>query len=239
MLVAGIALALAMALAPACRALAYTNDTMYRAQALTSGKGVIQEFETDKYQEPHWFKFKTSGRRSVYSIRLIAIDGRKTHGYAYDSDGNRIGGFETWNTTTVYYSSLSTNSWYYFEIGGDWTEAKKYDEFKVTYTEHPILKKVSTPTVTAARNSAKVTWRTQANATHYRVYYRAKTGSGWGAWRQRTFTSKVKSCTLTGLKSKTYYQICVRAYRKGGYNWDKDTKSDRSDLSNARTIKTK
>ena len=243
MLVAGLVLALAMALAPASRALAYSNDTMYRAQALTSGKGVIQEFETDNTQgEIHWFKFKTSGRRSVYSVRLDAIDGRSIYLRTHDADGNRLTDWvPSWTDTntilTRYYSKAATNSWYYVSTDGN--RAKKYDEFKITYTEHPILKKVSTPTASAARNSAKVSWRTQANATHYRVYYRAKTKSGWGAWRQRTFTAKVKSCTLTGLKSKTYYQICVRAYRKGGWNWDKDTKSDWSDLSNARTIKTK
>ena len=244
MLVAGIALALAMALAPASRALAYTNDTMYRAQALTSGKGVIQEFETDRTNdEHHWFKFKTSSRRSVYSLKIQAIDGRRVEWSVFDSDGGQgVDGWVsydyTYNTKTGYTGKAAQNAWYYIWVDGGW-EAKKYDEFRITVTEHPILKKVSTPTATAARNSAKVTWRTQANATHYRVYYRAKTGSGWSAWRQRTFTSKVKSCTLTGLKSKTYYQICVRAYRKGGYNWDKDTKSDWSDLSNVRSIKTK
>ena len=246
MMVAGLMLALAMALAPASRALAYSNDTMYRAQALTSGRGVIQEFETSNpFSEEHWFKFKTSGRRSVYSVRIQAIDGRNVGYIVKDADGNRIAEGYSRTVAVKFLSNLNVGAWYYVDIIGnrfinsEAVPTKQYDQFKITVTEHPILKKVSTPTATAARNSAKVTWRTQANATHYRVYYRAKTKSGWGAWRQRTFTAKVKSCTLTGLKSKTYYQICVRAYRKGGWNWDKDTKSDWSDLSNARTIKTK
>ena len=250
MLVAGLALAAAVLLAGAKPAYAAgrwsdgSGQTMYYAKTLTSGKGVIGEFETDRTgSEGHWYKFKTSGRRSVYTVKLIAMDGGTTTVNLYNADGDCFKQNETTNTCTYASSTLDKNSWYYFEVFGTRyfrnVCAEKYDEFKITVTEQPILKKVSTPTASAARNSAKVSWRTQANATHYRVYYRAKTGSGWGAWRQRTFTAKVKSCTLTGLKSKTYYQVCVRAYRKGGWNWDKDTKSDWSDLSNARTIKTK
>ena len=72
---------------------------MYYAQELKSGKGVIGTFEskddsnTNLYE--YWYKFKTSGRWSAYSVKIESVDGRYVRCYPYKSDGSEDA--DTWD----------------------------------------------------------------------------------------------------------------------------------------------
>ena len=76
-----------------------SNTTMYYAQELKSGKGVIGTFEskddsnTNLYE--YWYKFKTSGRWSAYSVKIESVDGRYVRCYPYKSDGSEDA--DTWD----------------------------------------------------------------------------------------------------------------------------------------------
>lgn len=220
------------------------NSTMYHAQKLKSGKSVIGTFESKDDSNDnlydYWYKFKTSGRWSVYSVKLESIDGRKITIRSYNSDGDEIygwpGGWGADTSTAVagYKTDCSRNAWYYFNVDRGYNGALRYDQFKITATEHPIIKTVTGVKATKrSKTSMTLKWNTQPNASKYQVQYRVKGNN----WKSKTLTKN--SLALKKLKKNTGYQVRVRAYCKNGYGLANDKKASWSKWSTVKTIKTK
>ena len=93
-----------------------------------------------------------------------------------------------------------------------------------TTTYAATTKTPSAVTVTYAKSTAcnKVTikWSKASKATHYRIYYRQKTSSGWSKWvKIKTVTKGTTTYTHTSsakypIKAGTTYQYAVRGYNK-------------------------
>ena len=232
------------------------NTTMYHAQELKSGKGVIGTFEskdnsnTNLYE--YWYKFKTSNRWSAYSVKIESIDGRYVQCRPYNSDGN--GDTSTWiplysysnstaNTLTGYNTAASRNSWYYFRVDQNYgwgaslyynNRALRYDQFKFTVTEHPIIKRVTgVKAAKRAKRSITLKWNDQTNATKYQVKWKKKGGS----WKTTTVTANSKK--FTKLKKNKKYQFKVRAYCANGYDLVNVKTTNWTAWSTVKTVKTK
>ena len=176
--------------------------------------------------EHHWFKFKTTGRDSVYKVRIESLSGDSIGFHRYDSDvsGYWMDGTGVSSTSTTYTSTLDDldrKATYYVELdaagGSAYNYAKRYAKYRLTVTEYPVLYKATgLKAPRKAKTSLTVKWSKQANATKYQVKYREKGGS----WK--TVTATGNSAKLKGLKAGKAYQVKVRSYRKGGYFVDKD-----------------
>ena len=215
------------------------NTTRYYAKKLKLGKGVIGTFEsrddsnTNLYD--YWYKFKTSNRWSVYSVKVESIDGRQLYDYVYDADGNEITRNEHNYTISAHdITGASRNNWYYIKICRGYNGVVRYDQFKITATEHPYIKTVTgVKSAKTTKSSIALKWNKQANATKYQVKWKKKGGS----WK--TVIVKGNSKKFTSLKKGSSYQFKVRAYCKKGYSIEKDKVSNWSNWSTVKKVKTK
>ena len=231
------------------------NTTMYYAQRLKSGKGVIGTFEskddsnTNLYQ--YWYKFKTSSRWSAYSVKIESIDGRYVQCLPYTENGDDdteswgmwyTGNNSTTNAATNYNAEPKRNSWYYFEVSQNYSwgaalyydnRALRYDQFKITVTEHPIIKNVTGVKVAKkAKKSITLKWNKQANATKYQIKWKKKGGS----WKTATVAKNSKA--FKGLQKNTKYQFKVRGYCKNGYDLVNKTSTNWTAWTTVKTVKT-
>ncbi len=235
------------------------NTTMYYAQELKSGKGAIGTFEskdnsnTNLYE--YWYKFKTSNRWSTYSVKIESIDGRYVLCSAFKSDGSKdkawhlgIAGGGVWNAQYATYTDKAAtgfnteadpDSWYYFEVSPYMTGKKdkrtlRYDQYKITVTEHPIIKRVTgVKAAKRAKRSITLKWNDQTNATKYQVKWKKKGGS----WKTTTVTANSKK--FTKLKKNKKYQFKVRAYCANGYDLVNGKTANWTAWSTTKTAKTK
>ena len=236
---------------------AESNTTMYYAQELESGKGVIGTFESEDDSNTnlheYWYKFKTSNRWSVYSVKVESIDGRYvrcipyTEGGDKDSDAWKMG----WNsensttgTLTRYNKDPKKNHWYHFRIDQDYSwgaslyynnRALRGDRFKITVTEHPVIKAVTgVKSAKTTKSAITLKWNKQDNATKYQVKWKKKKG---GSWKTRTVTAnKLK---FTKLKKGTKYQFKVRAYCENGYDLANDEETNWTAWTSVKTVRTR
>lgn len=236
-----------------------SNTTMYYAQKLESGKGVIGTFESKDNSNTdlceYWYKFKTSNRWSAYSVKIESVDGRYVLCSAFKSDGSKdkawhlgISGGGVWNAQYATYTDKAATgfnteadleSWYYFEVSPYMTGRKDkrtlhYDQFKITVTEHPIIKRITgVKAAKRAKRSITLKWNDQANATKYQVKWKKK----GGRWKTATVTSNSKK--FTKLKKNKRYQFKVRAYCANGYDLANGKTANWTAWSVVKTVKTK
>jgi len=237
-------LAMAIAIAGASPALAasYRGDgsgaDRDHAKALAIGEKAVGTIENEGLfvaTEWHYYKFKTSSRDSVYAFRLRAIDGRDVclaYKWYPEVRANSLAGKLSDPIT-----DLPKNELQYFRVYGG-SDTRKYDQFEVSVLEYPILRGGSVSSHKAYTRSARVYFRKEANATAYQVKYRSQNAKGkWSSWKLKT--TKARSLKLTGLARGKQVQVKVRPYRKGGWDWSNNKKSNYGSWSPTTTFRTK
>ena len=218
------------------------NTSKYYSQILSLGKKATGMFEskddTNTNLYDYWYKFKTSGRWSVYRVKVINHDGRKMDFCCYDDNDNKVfaygygaAAFRS-DSYTKFISSPARKAWYYFCVAGYHlyeSDVLRYDQFTIVVTEHPIVKAVTGVKVPKkTKSSITVKWNKQKNATKYQVKLGGKT---------KTVTGN--PATFTGLKAGKSYRVKVRAYRAKGWNLDAGKVASWGNWSTVKTVKTK
>ena len=233
---------------------AQSNDnlTTDSAQPITLGKSATVEFSKSDMESGgfpnayYWFSYCHSTRKSVYTIRVDSIDGVKCGVALYDGESvkqlksvnlpsnSAYAAFFSYKVDSsddygkLRYVMVGTgHSWY----GTSWSkEINEGSAFKVTVTEHPIIKQATG--VKASKKTKKsitLKWSKQANATKYQVAVSGK----------RPITVTGNSKRITGLKAGKSYKVKVRAYCEGGWNASTDRASNWGPWSSVETVKTK
>lgn len=219
---------------------AAANYSSGSASELHAGSGITEEFVDyesgySRLLESHWFKYKTSNRRSVYKVWLEDLDGQGLYMYMYNADGRSLSQVNTmWSpAATILAGSHDKNAWYTLKVAPTYSTSR-YSKFKVSLMEYPVLSQVyNLKASKKSKRSLSIKWAAQTNATKYQVRYKAKGGS----WKTAMATGN--SAKLKKLKAGTKYQVKVRAFCKNGWNAKTDKKSNWGTWSAVKTVKTK
>ncbi len=219
------------------------NRTAGTAQAVTLGKSTTVSYDKlDGLLSAHyWYKFRTTNRNSVYTVKVESVDGSQVSVALFDSNITQTS-FHTItsdNPTQTFTHKIESSSdkgtWNYVKLTCKKRFVNYGDRFRITVTEHPVLKQVAGVKATKTTKSAiTMKWNLQPYATKYQVKYRE-----WGeSWKTLNVKYTVNSYKFTKLKSNTKYQFKVRAYRKGGWSATADKTSNWGGWSITKSVKT-
>ncbi len=200
-----------------------SNNSFDTATPLIDGKAATGTIS--RLRENLVYSFRTSNRASVYECRFDAVSGGLMELTFYDKYAQKRSFFTLddlvskrrgtshiiTNTRGVrFVAGLAKNTEYFYEV-----KRRDYgsQKFKLTYTEHPILSKITKAKVVKnTKKGVKIAWARQDNAFNYQMQIRIP-GQKW----QNTIY-KSNSAIFKNLERNTKYQVRIRPYCPNAYD---------------------